>query len=487
MASQVPRLLFVHAHPDDETITTGGTMARAVADGAAVTLVTCTRGELGEVIPAELAQLQAPATEAERRASGNHGDRLAEHREGELAAAMAVLGVTDHRFLGDVYGEDDLTPRRFRDSGMVWGRSGHAEAPAEMHPDALCNAPIAEAAGYLERIIREVRPHVVVSYNIHGGYGHPDHVRAQQITMAAIEAAAKSFQKQPGWPVPKVYQIDTPESELRADFDPGQPGFAETGFSPVEAIPITPTPDHEVTTAVDIDAFVGAKALALSRHATQVSVIGQFMALSNRIGQRIADVEYFRLVRGTPGPANGSDGRETSLIAGLELADGALSDDALSGVSRSGASPDGAIHTGSAGSDYLAEERIEMSARQRGIIGYLTALVLGLIVAITGTLQHLSYLMVGGSMLPVGLVLSLLLVISSQVYVAAFSRRTGPAMLIGTMCFVAAFVFSQTTFSPGGSYLVASNLRGLGWLVLPAAITAVMAFVLPKRLRRLEG
>src|ERR671917_62758 len=86
------RLLLVHAHPDDESINDGATMARYAADGAAVTLVTCTRGEQGEVIPAELAHL-APA-------SGEGGEALGRWREGELAAAMAALGVTDHRFLG---------------------------------------------------------------------------------------------------------------------------------------------------------------------------------------------------------------------------------------------------------------------------------------------------------------------------------------------------------------------------------------------------
>ena len=138
------RLLLVHAHPDDESIGTGATIARYAAEGTQVTLVTCTRGELGEVIPPELAYLAAD------------GDRLGEHRITELAAACAALGIGDQRFLGG--------PGRWRDSGMMGLEANH-------DPGCFWQADVAQAAAELARIIREIRPQVLVTYDENGFYG----------------------------------------------------------------------------------------------------------------------------------------------------------------------------------------------------------------------------------------------------------------------------------------------------------------------------
>src|SRR3954470_7123426 len=146
------RLLFVHAHPDDESIATGATMARYAAEGALVTLVTCTLGEEGEVVVPHLAH-HAP----------DQNDSLGQHRIGELAAAMKELGVSDHRFLGGA--------GRWRDSGMIG-------TPANDRPDCFWRADLDEAVGALVAVMREVRPQVVVTYNENGGYGHPDHIQA---------------------------------------------------------------------------------------------------------------------------------------------------------------------------------------------------------------------------------------------------------------------------------------------------------------------
>ena len=163
------RLLLVHAHPDDETLTTGGTMARHAADpDTSVTLVTCTLGEEGEVIPPELALLAPDAA-----------DQLGGYRIGELAAACAALGVTDHRFLGGT--------GRWRDSGMVLAGQGvRAASPSRLHPRALA-APdaFADQVDALTAVLEEVAPQVVVTYAADGGYGHPDHVRAHEIAVAA--------------------------------------------------------------------------------------------------------------------------------------------------------------------------------------------------------------------------------------------------------------------------------------------------------------
>jgi N-acetyl-1-D-myo-inositol-2-amino-2-deoxy-alpha-D-glucopyranoside deacetylase len=157
------RLLLVHAHPDDESINNGATMAKYAAEGAHVTLVTCTLGEEGEVIPTEFAHLAA-----------DRDDTLGPHRIGELADAMTELGVTDHRFLGG--------PGRYRDSGMMG-------VVQNENPDCFWQADLDEAAGHLVEVIREVRPQVLVAYDPNGGYGHPDHIQAHRVAMRAAELA----------------------------------------------------------------------------------------------------------------------------------------------------------------------------------------------------------------------------------------------------------------------------------------------------------
>jgi N-acetyl-1-D-myo-inositol-2-amino-2-deoxy-alpha-D-glucopyranoside deacetylase len=152
------RLLLVHAHPDDESIGTGATMARYAAEGAHVTLVTCTLGEMGEIIPPALRQLTP--------------DALGEYRIGELQAACDALGVRDHRFLGG--------SGRWRDSGMMG-------TPANDDPRCFWRADVDEAAGLLAGVIREVRPGVIVSYDANGFYGHPDHIQAHRVAWRACE------------------------------------------------------------------------------------------------------------------------------------------------------------------------------------------------------------------------------------------------------------------------------------------------------------
>ncbi len=195
----VERILFVHAHPDDESITTGGTIAVLVDRGAEVTVVTCTRGELGEVIPGDLEEL-----------AGDR-DRLAEVRTRELATALAELGVSDHRFLGDPTARlAGRAPRRYTDSGMRWGDDG-VEPAASLAPDALCAADFGEVAADLASVIEAVRPGAVVSYDEHGGYGHPDHVRAHDTAKRAADVMGVPF-----WTV----DADDADSSLRVDVSP---------------------------------------------------------------------------------------------------------------------------------------------------------------------------------------------------------------------------------------------------------------------------
>jgi N-acetyl-1-D-myo-inositol-2-amino-2-deoxy-alpha-D-glucopyranoside deacetylase len=175
-------VLFVHAHPDDETITTGGTVASLLDSGAQVTVVTCTRGELGEVLPDDLARLR--------------GDEagLAVHREGEIAAALRELGVRDHRFLGDPEARTaGLPSRAYRDSGMVWRSDGVAGPTPDLHPQAFCAAEFGEIVSDLQAVVESVRPTAVVSYDEDGGYHHPDHVRANRAAVRVARLAEVPF------------------------------------------------------------------------------------------------------------------------------------------------------------------------------------------------------------------------------------------------------------------------------------------------------
>src|SRR6476620_4365451 len=193
------RLLLVHAHPDDESIGQGVTMAKYAAEGRGVTLVTCTAGEMGEILVPGLEHLAADQT-----------DTLGLHRRGELEAAMKELGVTDHRFLGG-FG-------RYRDSGMKWHEDGHAIPADDLHMNAFWNADLTEAATLLLEVIREVRPQVLVTYDQFGNYGHPDHIQAHRVAMYAAQlAGVTSYRRDLGepWTIAKIYWTAMAEGRMR--------------------------------------------------------------------------------------------------------------------------------------------------------------------------------------------------------------------------------------------------------------------------------
>ena len=295
------RLLLVHAHPDDETIGTGATMAKYVADGAQVTLITCTLGEEGEVLVPELEHL-----------SVEHDDALGPHRVGELADAMAILGVTDHRFLG---GEG-----HFRDSGMKWAENGSATARDETRPDTFWHADLREAADLMVQVIRETRPQVLVAYDEFGGYGHPDHVQAHRVaTYGADLAAVRSYKPELGeaWDVPKIYWTAMSQREMSDGIRALREAGDLTTFEDWDPdnVPMG-SPDADLDAAIDGSAFIEAKMDAMKAHATQITVDGPFFALSNNLGNTVWATEYFRLARGTRGPVD-DRGLETDLFAGL--------------------------------------------------------------------------------------------------------------------------------------------------------------------------
>lgn len=296
------RLLLVHAHPDDESITCGATMARYAAEGVVVTLVTCTLGEEGEVVVPGLAHLDSA-----------HEDRLGPHRAGELDRATAALGVRDYRLLGGA--------GRFRDSGMVWDPAGRAAAPARLRTGAFWGADLKEAADELVPVVRETRPQVVVTYDDGGGYGHPDHVQAHRVTTYALAlAAAPSYRPDLGdpWSAAKVYWAAVPHSVVEAGVDRVRHGGSPFRAVPAHELPYG-VPDAWVTTRIDASAYADAKTAALRAHATQVLVHEPFFAVSNEVGQVISGEEHFRLVHGRLGPPDPRTGLEDDLFAGLAL------------------------------------------------------------------------------------------------------------------------------------------------------------------------
>jgi len=319
------RLMLVHAHPDDESIGTGATMAKYAAEGAGVTLVTCTLGELGEVIPPELAHLAWDA-----------GGGLGQYRIGELAAACRALGVSDHRFLGGA--------GRWRDSGMMG-------VPSNDWPGCFWRADLDEAAGELLKIIEQVRPQVLVSYDDNGFYGHPDHIKAHRVAWRAFELSGGLVSKFYATAVPRSVLAEAmavlPAAAAAGSGDAGQVGeggaagaggaggaagaaaaeragagsqrLGGADFSRVESVDDLPfgTDDEKVTTAIDARIYLDAKLAAMHAHATQISVDSPFFALSNNIAQRALGVEYYTLVAGPTEPGYGPSNREPDLFAGL--------------------------------------------------------------------------------------------------------------------------------------------------------------------------
>jgi N-acetyl-1-D-myo-inositol-2-amino-2-deoxy-alpha-D-glucopyranoside deacetylase len=308
------RLVLVHAHPDDESIETGATIAMYAAQGVQVTLVTCTLGELGEVIPPELAHLAADADGG-----------LGEYRTGELAAACTALGVRDHRFLGG--------QGRWRDSGMMGAASND-------WPGCFWLADVDEAAAQLLAVLQEIRPQVLVSYDANGFYGHPDHIQAHRVSSRAFDLADGL--------VSKFYATAMPRSLLPAAMaltpDGDRDQFARTGFRRVDSLADVPfgVDDDLVTTRIEAGDYLDAKLAAMRAHATQISVDGPFFALSDNVGRRVLGTEHYTLLacRG-------------EAAAGEAAAGEAAAGEAAVGEAAAGEAAGGKAAAGEAGPDSL--------------------------------------------------------------------------------------------------------------------------------------
>jgi mycothiol conjugate amidase Mca len=281
MAEQLT-LMAVHAHPDDETISTGGVLARYADEGLRTVVVTCTGGEVGEIADS----VQATS------------ETLAEVRRRELERACEILRVGRLHLLG------------YRDSGMMG-------TPDNEHPSSFYRASLVEATAKLVALVRRDRPQVLVTYDERGFYGHPDHIRAHQITVAAFDAAgdpARWPEAGAAWRPAKLYYTAVArsaiknlgrllkEAGLEAPFGDGEAGEPGIGIA-----------DELITTRVDVSAQVERKRQALMAHCSQMGPEVFFAKMPPALFHRIFGQESFRLVRGR----SGASGMEDDLFAGL--------------------------------------------------------------------------------------------------------------------------------------------------------------------------
>lgn len=309
----VPRsgggLLAVHAHPDDETLATGALLATWAAAGLPVTVVTCTRGERGEVIGEHLAHL------------AGDGPALAAHRTGELARALAALGASGPLLLDEVpdpAGRPGEPAVRYADSGMAWLAAGRAGAADDLPPGAFVAVRVDVAAARLAGLLRERRPDVVVGYEPGGGYGHPDHVHAHRVLMRAVELAAAPDGDAAPWTVPVVLWSVLDADALRAGYATARRVVAAGGAAgadgmglgapdPTGPLPSAAVPGSRIGVRVPLAPVLHAVRAALGAHASQVQAVRAgtdevplLLALSNRVLLPVLAEETYEVVRTSP-------------------------------------------------------------------------------------------------------------------------------------------------------------------------------------------
>jgi len=278
-------VLMVHAHPDDEAFSTGGTLARYAAEGVHTVLVCATRGEVGEIHDPDLDPEEAK-------------ERLAAIREEEVRRACAILNVSELHFLG------------YRDSGMVG--TADNDDPRNFH-----NADPDEAVGRVVRLIRQARPQVVVTYNERGGYGHPDHIAAHRATVAAFDAAADATrypeQGLDPWQSSKLYYTAFPLSMLLRMIEMMRAQGIEQPFGGDRDPATFTVPDEVVTTRVDIGDYLEAKRESLRVHRTQLGVDNPILTMPQEVAREIMGHEAYQRVRSLVSAPD----HEDDLFAGL--------------------------------------------------------------------------------------------------------------------------------------------------------------------------
>lgn len=294
------RLLLVHAHPDDESSQSAATMAHYLATGAQVTLVTCTLGERGEILVPEWGHY----TPAE----------LGRHRQREIGEAMALLGLTDHVFLGGV--------GRYHDTGMARNEQGKVVAPDDMPENAFWRADLLEAADHLVEIIRDRRPQVVSTYDPFGGYGHPDHVQAHRVTMYAVSlAAAPSHRPDLGepWAVNRVlwstHNMTRWQEAYQIAHERGIELWPEGERGPDDQ---SPDPANYVA-LIETAPWLEVCQKVLVTHRSQVDASHPFWRFFQIMRELPGAGETYLLACGQPFPAGSPQRLSADLFEGIEL------------------------------------------------------------------------------------------------------------------------------------------------------------------------
>lgn len=418
----IARVLVVVAHPDDETLTAGGLVA-ALAAHTRVTVVTCTRGERGEMIGRDLAHLLADRAE------------LASHREGELERALTALGVAEHVYLDTVDGGPRLV-----DSGMRWDETApHVRAlpDADAGPDAFGVAPLERTVAALVTVLDGLQPDLVLVDEPGGGYGHPDHRRAHEVTMLAVERAV-TRPAHVAWLVRPVGAVRAAQRWLRERNDRPLTGVDGQPLAPpaeTDELPSIVVADDAVDVEVDVTPQLPALVAAMQAHRSQVQAVALvpqetagpdavgWFALSNGLLQPILRRAWLRSAPGWGGP----DALRTAVERTL-----------------------GTPTSTSSGGRWFFPVMLVFSA------------VLGLVLGAIGTAFH-------RTLPPWGLVAALAALVAGGLLARSFLDRAGQvAFGAGAV----AVVVAMTYIRPGADLLITGQGIGVTWLIgsIPAAL-----------------
>ncbi len=445
LTAEPRRLLFVFAHPDDEALGAGATIAHYVRRGDEVTIVTCTRGERGDVIPERLAHL------ADDQAA------LAAHRDLELRDALMALGVTRHAYLGTVEARQAGKPvRMYRDTGMTTAADGSPRLPQQIDPESLCAADLAEVAGDIAAVIEQISPDVIVTENSYGGYGHPDHIRVHDAVMAALRMCAEEA-------VPRgVFVLEHPARvTARAAAEVRDAGV----FTPLPAVPRAVIADKFIDVVIADEDVRPAKEAALRAHVTQLDLRATQIGHSDGRGELLTATEYFREVGGAitrPSP------RPTT--------------DFFDGWDDVDLREDGALINGRSG----AVLGRPVKART-DILTVVAFIIVGIVLGATAAAGHRATFSVGSTAVPVGFVLTLAAIILGHVAVRITTLSRLPAAGLAAGTIVAIAILNLT--GPGGSVLfpaqnlvavdgtltAVDNVASIVWITVAALSASLIA------------
>ena len=477
-------LLAVYAHPDDETLQAGALLALAAVRGRRVVVVTATRGERGEMIG--MPEVEGTAEVREIRAR-------------EIRDALAALGVHEHHFLDELVdrADDDGAGPTARagwtDSGMAWVSPGVAGPALDAPPSALTLGDLDAQARALAGLVRTLQPSLVICDEPGGGYGHPDHVRTHQITMAAVDLAAQpTAGGGPAWTVPAVGWIAQEDARLLAALPEIARGVVEEGaathdgephaLSSAGSLPSLARSREEIDVELDATSVLPRVLGAMRCYGSQVqaatipaldhalvpsralgglrpnqAAVGWF-AVSNGVAQPILPVVALQLARG--------DAASAELTTLPSVASGEV---AAGGESTA----DAGAAAAPVGTARAAGGTGRPSGTRSPWVRFVTGAGLGLVAAVAGTLVHRARFEV----VPYGMVLAFAIVAVATLLARSIGRGTA---IIGSALGVLLTIQALTYLGRGGDVLVAQDTLGLAWLAVSLAGVVVAAF-LPAR------